>query len=161
VTPLVTDAGSGPTGVRRRKVVRAGVVACAALAALICLERLDQVMGLYDWRADRNDRQGYLARLYGDDGVVRSRRVVEEARLRMPADARYRVVVGPGLGPGNRFTPVVVAEFLEYFLLPRRQVDDATAEWAFCYGCDPASLGRRYEKLADAGNGVSFGRLAG
>ena len=137
------------------------MILCAAAATLVCLTRFDQVMGLYDWRADRNDAQGYLERLYGDDGVVRSRRVVEEARARMPEDARYRVVVGPRLGEGNRFTSVVVAEFLDYFLLPRRQVDDASADWAFCYGCDTAALGKRYEPLADAGNGVSFGRLVG
>ena len=71
------------------------------------------------------------------------------------------MVVGPRLGEGNRFTSVVIAEFLDYFLLPRRQVDDVSAHWVFCYGCDIARLGKRYEPLTDAGNGVSFGRLVG
>ena len=139
VSPAGREADRRPTGRSRYRLVRAGVILCAAAATLVCLTRFDQVMGLYDWRADRNDAQGYLERLYGDDGVVRRRRVVEEARARMPEDARYRVVVGPRLGEGNRFTSVVVAEFLDYFLLPRRQVDDVSADWAFCYGCDTAS----------------------
>jgi hypothetical protein len=146
---------------RRRTVVRGGVVLCAVVATLLCLHRLDQVMGLFDFRADRNSAQGYLERLYADDGVVRSRRVVEAARARMPDDAAYAVVVGDELGAGNRFTPLVAAEFLNYFLLPRRQVDVATADWAFCFGCDPQTLGRRFEPVARAPGGISFGRLAG
>ena len=145
----------------RRSAVRSGALLCAAVATLVCLERFDQVLGLFDWRADQASAQGYLERLYADEGVVGSRAVVEEGRARMPADAKYRVVVGPDLRGGNRFTPLVVAEFLNYFLLPRRQVDDTTADWVFCYGCDPEALGERFEPLADAGNGISFGRLRG
>jgi hypothetical protein len=137
----------------------AGTALCVVVAALVCLERFDQVLGLFDWRADRNASQSYLELLYADEGVVGDRRVVEEARLRMPDDARYRVVVGPDLQAGNRFTPVVIAEYLEYFLLPRRQVDDASAEWALCYGCDPRELGQGRVQVADGGNGVSFWRL--
>ena len=146
-------------GGRRRRVIRTAVLIAAAGASAICFSRFDHVMGLFDWRADTNNEQGYLERLYGDEGIVRSRRVVEEARLRMPEDARYRVEVGPNLEEGNRFTTLIIAEFLQYFLLPRRQVADDTAKWGFCYGCDPETFGRPFEPLADAGNGVSFGRL--
>jgi hypothetical protein len=146
---------------RRRSIVRGGVVLCAAVATLLCIHRLDQVMGLFDFRADRNAAQGYLERVYADDGVVHSRRIVEEARANMPDDAAYAVVVGPGLRGGNRFTPLVVGEFLNYFLLPRRQVGLDRADWVFCYGCDTRTLGRRFVQVARAPGGVSFGRLVG
>jgi hypothetical protein len=157
-TPSTPTADRRPAGARGRAVA-AAVLLCVAVATLGSLERFDQVIGLFDWRADRNSSQSYLELLYADEGVVGDRDVIEEARLRMPEDATYRVVVGQDLRAGNRFTPLVIAEYLEYFLLPRRQVGDASAEWALCYGCDPRTLGAGRVRMADGRNGVSFWRL--
>jgi hypothetical protein len=118
---------------------------------------MDEIMGLFDWRADRNAAQGYLEREYSDGGAVMSPEVVEVARRAMPDAARYRVVLGDGLVGEGRFTRLIVADFLRYFLLPRRQAPGAS--WVFCYGCDSTRLGGRFEVLADGGNGVVFGRV--
>lgn len=145
---------------RRRAALRGAAIACVALAAATAASRADEALGLFDYRADRNARLGYLERLYADEGVVLSRRVVEEARARMPPRASYRVVLGPRLEREHRFTRVIVADFLRFFLLPRRRTSSADAEWVVCYGCDPDALGPgRFVVLADGGNGVLFGRL--
>ena len=39
--------------------------------------------------------------------------------------------------------------FLLGLLLPRRQVDRRSAEYAFCYGCAPATLGQRFQVLSE------------
>ena len=138
--------------------MRTGVALCVAAAVVLFVARLDEALGLFDFRADENASLAYLERVYADGGIVLSRDVVEEAIARMPRDASYRVVVGRRLTEEHRFTRVVVADFLRYFLLPRRQVA-GPAEWVFCYGCDQSALGDRFVVLADAGNGVLFGRI--
>ena len=66
--------------------------------------------------------------------------VIEDARLWMPEDARYRVVRGPRWDNARRGCR---RGFLTWFLLPRRETDSSSAPWVFCYGCDLAALGRR------------------
>lgn len=135
------------------------VAVCIVVAGGWGLLRMDEVMGLFDWRADRNAKQTYLDREYSDGGAVPNRAVVEAARRTIPAEEPYRVVLGPRLESEGRFTQLVVADFLKYFLLPRRQA--AGAEWVLCLGCDPDTLGGSFEVLADGGDGVLFGRIAG
>lgn len=140
---------------------RATVVLCVVVAAVLAVARLDEVLGLFDWRADQNDSRGYLERLYGDEAIAGSRRVVQDAIAWMPADANYRVVVGPRLRSENRFTSALAPDFLKYYLLPRRQTQSTSARWVFCYGCEPAALGPRFRVLSAARNGVAFGRVDG
>ena len=65
-------------------------------------------------------------------GLAGDWRVLEDARLWMPREATYRVVEEPGVG---QETQRYARFFLLGLLLPRRQVDSAKAEYAFCYGC--------------------------
>ena len=139
--------------------IRASVVACVLVTAAICVFRIDHVLGLFDWRADQNAALGYLERIYADAGVVGDRRVVEEARVWMPDDATYRVVYGPRLRADNRYVRPIAADFLKYFLLPRRQTTSTSARWVFCYGCDTSALGPGFVVLADGGDGILFGRV--
>lgn len=125
------------------------------LAAL----RLDEVLGLFDFRADQNASLGYLDRLYADGGVAGSQRVVEDALALMPADATYRVVVGPHMTDVAPFTRLIAEDFLEYFLFPRRQAESGPTPWVFCYGCEVSTLGPSFRVLSDGGNGVLFGRV--
>jgi hypothetical protein len=138
--------------------IRAGVLVCVVAVAAAALLRMDETLGLFDFRADRNASLTYLDREYGDRGWAPDRRVIEDARLRMPDDARYAIVLGPRW---DNLDGTVAADFIEYFLLPRREVDpdSGEAEWAFCYACDPAELGGRFQALARGRDGISFGAV--
>jgi hypothetical protein len=137
--------------------IRAGVVVCVAAVAAAGLLRFDETLGLLDFRADRNASLAYLDREYGDRGWAPDRRVVEDARLWMPADARYAIAIGPAQ---QNLDGTVAADFLKYFLLPRREVEAGSgdAEWAFCLACEPSQLPGRLEVLS-RGDGIVFGRL--
>lgn len=140
--------------VRRLAIARAGVIVVVALAVVAGAARLDEALGLLDWRADVNASRSYLDRTYADDGqVIETRRVVEDARFWMPEDATYRILLGDSEA-GVRFRDVA-PDFLRYFLLPRRESEDAP--YIFCFGCDVAALGADFEVLSEE-NGVVFGR---
>jgi hypothetical protein len=144
---------------RRDTAIRIGVVVCVAVAVVLAALRLDEVQGLFDFRADQNASLGYLDRLYADGGVAGSQRVVEDALAWMPPDATYRVLVGPHMTGVAPFTRLVAEDFLEYFLLPRRRAESEPTPWVFCYGCDVSALGPSFHVLSDGGNGVLFGRV--
>ena len=76
----------------------------------------------------------------------------------MPAGARYAIVLGPSW---DNLDGTVAADFLKYFLLPRREVDvdSGEAEWVFCYGCDRSRLPGELEVLSTGRDGIVFGRL--
>ena len=135
---------------------RAAVVVCVLASAVAGLTRLDETLGLFDWRADRNASLTYLDREYGDRGWAPDRRVIEDARLWMPADAAYGIVLGPRW---DNLDGQVAADFLKYFLLPRREVSADTAPWVFCYGCDLQQLDPRFEVLSRGRDGILFGRV--
>ncbi len=137
-----------------------GVVVCVLIACALSLARIDDVLGLFDYRADRNASLAYRDRLYGEPfNIVGSQKVVEEADLWMPADATYRVLVGPDMQGESGLTTALAPALLEFILLPRAQTDAASAPWVFCYGCDRSDLGGRFEVLSDSGNGITFGRV--
>jgi hypothetical protein len=75
----------------------------------------------------------------------------------MQEDARYAIAIGPAQ---QNLDGTVAADFLKYFLLPRREVgaDSGDAEWAFCLACDTSQLPGRFEILS-RGDGIVFGRL--
>jgi hypothetical protein len=138
--------------------VRLGVVLCVALAGLTAAARLDDTIAVFDFGADANSAQTFDERTYpASPWVAGANAVIEDARLWMPEDATYRVVHGPMLtrtqysGFGRHF--------LLGFLLPRRQIASESARWAFCYGCEPTTLGPRFEVLSDSGDGFLFGRV--
>jgi len=78
-----------PERPRATRAVAAGVLACVLVAAVLGALKLDEALGLYDFRADENASLGYLERVYGDEGVVMSRSVVEE---RSPTCRRTRAI---------------------------------------------------------------------
>jgi len=135
--------------------IRAGVIVCVLAAALGGLARLDETLGPFDWRADRNASLTYLDREYGDRGWALDRRVIEDARLWMPRDAEYGIVLGPRW---DNLDGQVAADFLKYFLLPRREVHAESASWVFCYGCDVARLGAGFEIHFRGRGGIVFGQ---
>jgi hypothetical protein len=134
--------------------IRAGVVVCAVAAGVAGLGRLDETLGLFDWRADRNASLTYLDREYGDRGWALDRRIIEDARLWMPPDAEYGIALGPRW---DNLDGQVAADFLKYFLLPRKETSAASAPWVFCYGCDVGELGS-FEVLSRGRDEILFGR---
>jgi hypothetical protein len=148
----VASFGEWPDGV-----IRLGVVICIGLAVVVGAARYfsDALSGSAFW-ADRHSALDYATRSEPPESAVGSKKVVEDARLWMPEDAVYRIVTAPGLeGPLQWAAP----DFLAGFLLPRRQTESTDAHWVFCYQCDPAELGDRFEVLSDGGNGILFGRI--
>lgn len=73
----------------------------------------------------------------------------------MPRDAAYGIVLGPRW---DNLDGQVAADFLKYFLLPRREVDADSARWVFCYGCDVSELGDGFEVLSRGRDRILFGR---
>lgn len=138
-------------------VVRIGVVVSVAVAAYIGAARLDDTIAVFDFRADLNASLSYRDRTYLPGlGLAGDWRVLEDARLWMPRDATYRVVEKPGTGiETRRYTRF----FLLGQLLPRRQVESARAEYAFCYSCTPRTLGPRFQVLSRGADGFLFGRF--
>ena len=141
----------------RELLTRLGVVACVAVAAYIGAARLDDTIAVFDFRADLNASLTYRDRTYlPGQGLAGDWRVLEDARLWMPRDATYRVVEKPGTGLETRR---YARFFLLGLLLPRRQLDSAKAEYAFCYVCTPSALGPRFHVLSRGADGFVFGRF--
>ncbi len=144
----------------RVALARLGVVACVGVAAVVGAGRLDEVIGIFDYRADLSGGWTFRERTYPDSTwVAGSAQVMDDARLWMPEDAEYRVIEGRKLsihessGYGDHF--------LRTLLLPRVQTTSPDAPWVFCYACTQATLGDGYEVLSESGDGFLFARRLG
>lgn len=144
--------GASPQGL-----ARLGALVCAALTLAVGLRWLfhDALPGQNYW-ASLNSSQSYAARTFPSDEFIGSGRVAEDARLWMPRDAAYRIVVGAKYG--NTPWGWAAPNFLAGFLFPRHRDDSAASRWVFCLGCDVSALGGHFAVLSDGGNGVVFGR---
>ena len=137
--------------------VRIGVVACVAAACLLGASRLDDTVAVFDYRADTNAAATFNERTYPEIEFLPGwARVMEDARLWMPENARYDVFVGPNTPP-RRSGPL--RTFLLVLLAPREQTrGGAAAPWVFCFDCAASKLRPEYEILSDSGNGFVFAR---
>lgn len=139
--------------------IRLGVVFCVAVAVGTAAVKVDDVLGYFDVRADTNAAATFEQRAHTYPGwAVSEGRFMEDARLWMPEDARYRVVLGPRFDAERSWD--LTRYLLLWYLLPRRPTTSASAEWAFCYGCDEATLGDRFEILSRVPGGPLFGRVS-
>ncbi len=137
---------------------RFGVAACVAAVFATGVAKLNDVLGLYDLYADTNAAATYALRAHTYPGWSSAGgQVLEDARLWMPEDAAYRVVLGP------QFDEVGATDFTRYmllwFLLPRRPTESKSAKWVFCYGCDETVLSGRFRVLSYSPGGPAFGRV--
>jgi hypothetical protein len=138
-------------------VTRAGVVVCVAAACLLGAGRLDDAVAVFDYQADANVAATFNERTYPTiEFLPEGARVMEDARLWMPEDARYRVLHGPGLD--GDWKPRSLSTFLTVLLMPRRETQLESAPWVFCYRCPPSLLGPEHEVLSDSGRGLQFAR---
>ena len=140
-----------------------GVVAVAAIAGVLALSF---ALGFYDEKADHFASLDSLDRQYGEwrgvPVVIRDHEVVEKAREAMPSDATYRVVTGPDWVPSytSSASNTVEADFLRFYLMPRRQTEDLGARWIFCLGCDPGATGSAARVVAGQPGGMQFVEVA-
>lgn len=138
--------------------VRVGVVACIAAASLVGAGRLDDALAVFDFRADTNVASTFNERTYPEIAELPGgARVMEDARLWMPENARYRVIRGPR--PPWKLTSGSLRYFLLVLLSPRTQTQLESVPWVFCYGCTPSTLAPKYQVLSDSGHGFVFARL--
>jgi hypothetical protein len=137
--------------------IRAGVVACVGLTSITAVVKLDDALGVYDMRADTQSAWSYEQRTGLLAGPSEHEEVVEEARLRMPRGATYKIVLGPRVNA--RATPSYTRHMLPWLMLPRRQTRSPSAEWMFCFGCRREMLGERFVVLARTSDGLLFGRV--
>jgi len=131
-----------------------------ALAVAIGAAELGTALGSFDSNADQNAARGYLNHLYADPHNILGRpKVFVDALAWMPEDATYAVITGPRMDVRGSLARPLASAYLRFLLLPRRRTEPASARWLFCYGCDVASLGGRFQVLSDGGQGILFGRL--
>lgn len=150
---------SARTSAWRGQVLTWGVVACVGAALATAVVKLDDALGIFDHRADLNSTYTYAQRTHTHpEWSPVAGRVLEDARLWMPEDARYRVVYGPRFDPAE--TSDLSHVLMLGFLLPRRPTSSESAEWVFCYGCDSGTLGPRFDVLSAADGGPAFGRIS-
>ena len=145
------------TSALRGFLIRLGVVACVAVSVGTAALKLDDALGIFDLRADLNAASTYSERTHTHrEWSASAGDVLETARLRMPEDARYRVVFTPA------FDASASADFthqlLPTLLLPRRPTASEDAEWLFCYGCDESTFDERFQVIAQVEGGPMFGQ---
>jgi hypothetical protein len=141
----------------RLRVLRFGVIGIVIVACVLAAAYYVNAIRDLDTKASDNSALDFQDRqIAGGSAVLISQDPLVLARALIPPNATYRVVAGPHLSDTTGFEEYVW-EYFRYFLMPRRPSDDAS--WIICYGCDASQWGDRYEVLADAGNGVTFGRL--
>ena len=129
------------------------------LTLAVATHRLfDEALPGQDHWASLNSSLGYMQRTFPSDEFIGSGLVAENARLWMPRDARYRVLVGEKYIASKSPWSYAAPTFFAQFLLPRKRVDAANVGWVVCIGCDRRGLGS-FHVLADGGNGVVFGRV--
>jgi hypothetical protein len=144
-------------GGARVMVTRLGAIACVAMASLLGAGRLDDAVAVFDFRADANGALTFNERTYPESAwVAGSARVLNDARLWIPKDSKYRVIRGPD------FSLAQSSGYGRYFLLglllPRMQTDSDSAAWVLCYGCGRETLGDAYQVLSDSGDGFLLAR---
>lgn len=137
--------------------IRVGVlflVATVTIAVAIAYPRLLRDLGD---DASRNSALSYADReIAGGNGLVADQAAVYAARSLIPEDETYRVDASPEYEGGSDLTPGYVDSYYRYFLLPRRQADDAP--WIVCYGCDLSHYVRP-DVVWEDDEGISIARV--
>ena len=79
--------------------------------------------------------------LAGAHAVDLDRQVMIEARRIIEPDETFAVVTGDREAVSNDVVLDSVAPFARFWLMPRREVPLAEADWVICYGCDRGPAG--------------------
>ena len=142
-----------------RGIARLAAASCVAVALGVLVYELPRTVDLLGDDAARNAALSYADRdIAGGNAVLADQLLAYQARAIIPANAPYRVVIGPKLGKQAALPTSSLPGWLRYSLMPRRPSDTAPT-WIVCYGCDTSPWGDRYEILWHDDYGISVGRL--
>src|SRR5205807_5828216 len=124
----------------------AGLVVAVAFAVLVV--RFPAAISSFDHRAAHNEAQTPTdRRIAAADGLDISNDFVVQALRILPPRAPYAVLLAASAA-AHRYGIVqttldALPGYVQFLLLPRRQVDASAAEWLLCYGCDLGSYRSR------------------
>jgi hypothetical protein len=139
--------------------IRIGVVFLAAVSVVAVVVAFPDRVRDADRTASSNSSLSYADRdVAGGNALVVDQVAVYEARGQIPEGADYRVVVGTDYTGGTELTRPFVDSFYRYFLMPRRQTEDAS--WIICYGCDLGTYGSRAKVVWEGPEGISIVSIA-
>jgi hypothetical protein len=150
---------------RSRRIVALSLLVLATAALLL---RLPAAIHDLDGQAARNARGGDRGRLLAAaDTIDVDNDFVVAALATLPADARYAVLVPPtpeiaatAYGIGG-LTLSGLPGYMQFVLLPRRQVPPEQAQFILCYACDTNPWDHKTTWLWKNDHAVAIGRLNG
>jgi hypothetical protein len=138
-------------------IARSGVILVASVTLVLSAVYLWRAVDTLGETAGRNAALNFDDREFaGGNSLVVDKRALYEARALIPEDGSYRVVTGPGVEGATELTEPYIDQFARSFLMPRRQLPDAS--WILCYGCDLSELGAGVEVVWENGAGIALAR---
>lgn len=150
---------------RARGVFAAALVACAAVVLLL---RLPGALRQFDDQAAQNARGGDTGRLLAAaDTLDIDNDFVVASLSTLPPDARYAVLLPASADVAAKtynigsLTLAGLPGYLQYLLLPRRQVQPADAQYVLCYACDTSPWDKRTTWLWKNAHAVAIGKVNG
>jgi len=159
---------SEPRTTRRRRPRRIAALGLLALAAVVLISRLPAATRELDDQAARNARGGDRGRLLATaDSIDVDNDFVVASLSVLPMDARYAVLLPPspeiaassyGIGA---LTLSALPGYMQFVLLPRRQVTPEEAQFILCYACDTSPWDRKTTWLWRNAHAVAIGRVNG
>lgn len=137
---------------------RVAVIAVVVVATGVGIVYFGKALSRLDNLASANSSLSFADRdIAGGNSILVDQLAAYEARALIPETATYRVVTGSQLKNPTPLTETFIANWLTYFLMPRRPSE--TARWIVCYGCDTTKLGGPYSALWHDDNNISIGRI--
>ena len=135
--------------------IRVGVVFLVLVTAVAAVFAYPGVIHELGDEASSNSRLSFTDReIAGGNGVVDDQRAVYEARARIPVDGTYQMAVSDDFVAESALTNLYVANYFEYFLMPRRPAEGAP--WVICYGCDVDAFGAGATEVWTNDEGISI-----
>jgi hypothetical protein len=137
---------------------RLAAAACSVCALAVLVYEIPHAVSTLGDEAGANAALSLADReIGGGNSIVVDQAAAYESRALIPADATFRVVIGPNVKGATSLTVPAASAWFSYFLMPRRQAGGAP--WVICYGCDTSKLGH-YRELWHDDNGISIGMVA-
>jgi len=131
--------------------------ACVVALALSLVWRGPALLSRTDGIASESSGLDYADRdIAGGNGVIVDQAAAYMARAMIPENASYRVLVDKRVPDATDLTKPFAWLYYQYFLIPRRQRDDA--RWIVCIGCNLARDAPAAHELWHDDQGISIAR---
>jgi hypothetical protein len=159
---------SEPRAKPARRVRRIIALSLLVLATATLLSRLPAAIQELADQTTRNARGGDTGRLLvAADSIDVDNDFVVAALAVLPADAHYAVILPPNPEIAassyniGALTLSALPGYMQFVLLPRRQVPPENAQFILCYACDTSPWDNKTTWLWKNDHAVSIGRLNG